>query len=69
MICVEVKPYCDQCMEFEPDVKKPDRMYVGDGTVIQTDTIVRCAHRRRCQTLEQYFMKREKERADLEKEN
>ena len=56
MIRLEVQPYCDNCMAFEPDVERPIALY-ADGKIIDRmgDTIVRCQHRERCKSLVDYI--------------
>lgn len=41
-------------MDFEPEVDRPIKMHNGDE-IIQTDTIVRCEHRRRCEAIKRYL--------------
>lgn len=52
MIRIEVEPYCQQCLDFSPDVIKPERIVAsnvnGDVTEMYSDTIVQCKHRKRC---------------------
>ena len=57
MIRVEVEPYCNDCLMFDPDVEEPVRMYAEFGEVMQTDTIVRCSNRARCKGLVKYLEK------------
>lgn len=56
MIRLEVQPYCDDCMEFEPDVERPIAFY-ADFEIIEKmgDTIVRCQHRKHCKSLVDYI--------------
>lgn len=60
MIRVEVEPYCNDCLIFEPDVEEPKRAYAGDDVVCQTDTIIRCSHRGLCKRLVRFFERRAK---------
>lgn len=58
MIKLEVEGYCHQCSDFSSDVVKPEKFFVaGDlnGGVGQSDTIVRCEHRRRCEAIRRYL--------------
>lgn len=59
MICLSIQDYCDSCCDFEPDVTKPikDTLYYSDGSVVvtQTDTIVRCAYAKRCESIRRYL--------------
>ena len=61
MIELQVKDYCNACLDFEPDVEKPVRMHGDNGTVLQTNTIIRCSHSRRCEGLKRYLEKQMKE--------
>lgn len=63
-IRLEVKEYCADCCDFEPDVKKPEKttLQVDDLTnphaiTILTDTIVRCRYRNRCEAIKRYLEK------------
>lgn len=52
MIILDVEPYCNDCEEFDADVKRPQHLYDGFGQVFEkTDTIIRCEHRNLCKSL------------------
>ena len=51
MIRVEVEDYCSECMDFEPDVKKPQKM----DEIIISDTVIRCKNRKRCEYIKRYL--------------
>lgn len=56
MIRLEVEPYCQDCLDFEPDVTKPTRMYAADEVVgALGDTVVRCEYRNRCRAVKRYL--------------
>lgn len=57
MIRVEVEDYCQQCLDFTPDVTKPERLYFNNGEVdfAMSDTIVRCEYRKRCAGIKRYL--------------
>lgn len=55
MIRVEVKNYCSECVDFEPDVEKPQKMYCGNSEVTMTDTVIRCENRKRCEHIRRYL--------------
>ena len=61
MIKLEVKGYCNNCTEFEPDVNKDTITTVSpntffcDGTINRT--IVRCKHRHRCESMVDFLHK------------
>lgn len=65
-IKLEVREYCANCLDFEPDVTKPERTTVwsiapSSATTVQTDTIVRCRHASRCANLVRYLNRQNKE--------
>ena len=62
MIRVEVEDYCQQCMDFSPDVMKPDRSWLRNGRVCyevvaeaEADTIIRCEYRKRCAGIRRFL--------------
>lgn len=65
MIRVEVEEYCQMCFDFVPDVTEPEKIvkYCGneDPIVMQTDTIIRCENRRRCEGIKRYIERQSKE--------
>lgn len=44
---LKVEPYCQDCPEFEADVKKNLLSFCG-SPYVKTSTIVYCKHRDRC---------------------
>ena len=66
MIRVEVEEYCHSCFEFEPDVTDPMKLFSLNGKVDQTDTIIRCGHRKRCALLKKYLERQMKEKESNE---
>lgn len=42
MICIDVRDYCSECMDFEPDIEKPQKFYGMGNEICVTDTIIRC---------------------------
>lgn len=65
-IKLEVEPYCEQCLDFEADVTKPERTTVwsiapSSATTIQSDTVVRCRYANRCANLMRYLNKHHRE--------
>lgn len=66
-IRIDVKDYCAECCDFEPDVTQPTKTIIHkvdparfvdeDVVVRQTDTIVRCKHRNRCEAIKRYLEK------------
>ena len=61
MIKIAVEDYCQQCLDFTPDVSKPERLYTidnSDGFI--TDTIVRCEYRKRCAGIKRFLEQQSK---------
>ena len=58
MIFLEVQPYCQNCLDFQAVVEHPDTLYASGEIVERGDTIVRCANRRRCESLVRYLKRR-----------
>ena len=64
MIKLSVEEYCHQCMDFVPDVTEPERHFIaGSDEIIQSDTIVQCKYRRRCEAIKKYLIRQAKEEA------
>lgn len=66
MIRLNVEEYCQQCLDFSPDVIEPTRAFLTDGegeAVIQTDTIIQCEYRKRCANIKRYLDHQSKEAA------
>lgn len=55
MITVDVAEYCSTCMDFEPDVQLPEKLYTNNEEIVISDTIIRCSHRNRCKNIERYL--------------
>lgn len=55
MIRVDVKDYCHACMGFEAYVIEPVKYEANNNHVIQTDTIIQCEHRRKCESIRRYL--------------
>lgn len=58
MIKIDVEEYCQQCLDFTPDVAAPVKTYISDcigDRVVQSDTIVRCEYRKRCASIARYL--------------
>jgi hypothetical protein len=60
MIRINVEDYCQSCMEFSPDIAPPVRSFSENGAVKQTDTIIQCKHRKRCETITRYLVQQMK---------
>ena len=58
-IKLEVQPYCGACLEFEPDVTRPNKIYDGNEIVIG-DTVVRCEHARRCENIRKFMLRQDR---------
>lgn len=58
MIKLEVKEYCHGCTEFDPDIKRPETLYVGNESYTSIgDTIIRCEHREKCDRIREFCSK------------
>ena len=55
MIRVDVEDYCQQCLDFNPDVTKPEKLYSGDGDITLGDTVIQCKYRKRCAGIKRYL--------------
>jgi hypothetical protein len=65
MIRLEVEDYCQQCLDFCPDVIKPERtVSMIDGAIVQTDTTIHCEYRKRCAGIKRYLEQQAKGEAN-----
>ena len=59
MIRLDIQDYCASCCDFEPEVTKPVKSSLATGLndviVVQSDTIVRCTHAKRCECIKRYL--------------
>ena len=62
MIRVDVEDYCQDCLDFHPDVVKAERVVLGDAASY-TDTIIRCKYRKRCAGITRFLEHQIKEGA------
>lgn len=60
MIRVEVEEYCQHCLDFSPDVLKPQRMVYLDGELTYGDTVIQCEYRKRCAGIKRYLEQQRK---------
>lgn len=61
MIRIEVEDYCQSCLDFSPDLTKPERVRsTGGKELTYTDTIIRCEHKKRCAGIKRYLEQRMK---------
>ena len=58
MITLDVAEYCSACMDFDPEVQRPQKAYSLGDEIIVSDTIVRCSNRNRCKNIERYLRKK-----------
>lgn len=40
MITLDVAEYCSACMDFDPDVQKPQKAYGLSEEIVITDTVI-----------------------------
>lgn len=57
MIVLDIQPYCQDCLVFDPDVERPQKVYNLDEELIISDTVVRCSRRRTCAGIKRYLEK------------
>lgn len=57
MIILDIQPYCQDCLVFDPDVERPQKVYNLDEELIISDTVVRCSRRRTCAGIKRYLEK------------
>lgn len=55
MICIDVKEYCSECLDFEPDIERPQKFYDAGSEICISDTIIRCENRKRCEQIKRYL--------------
>ena len=56
MIRVDVEGYCQQCLDFDPDVTRPERYSsVGSDQFMFSDTVIQCKHRKRCAGIKRFL--------------
>lgn len=55
MIKLDIEDYCEQCVSFVADVTPPDRVRTPNDDFTLSDTIVRCAYRKRCANIKRYL--------------
>ncbi len=53
MITLDIKPYCNDCPVFEPDVNKTD-IYAG-VEFFARETTIRCKNRVQCRKIVEFF--------------
>lgn len=57
MIVLDIQPYCQSCLVFDPDVERPQKVYNFDEELIISDTVIRCSRRRTCASIKRYLEK------------
>lgn len=61
MIKLEIEEYCQDCLDFCPDVIKPERVRTEGGNMTYTDTIVHCKYQKRCSGIKRFLEQRIRE--------
>ena len=59
MIRVRVEEYCHACLDFCPDVTKPNKVMLPDGDLVLGDTVIQCEYRKRCENIRKYLMRQD----------
>ncbi len=62
MIRVEVEEYCQNCLDFNPDVTKPQRVIapMTEEPLHLGNTVIRCSYRNRCASIKRYLERQSK---------
>ena len=59
MIKLDIPQYCQNCIEFEPEITQSPYQVncdcFGGGSCLYGDTIIECEHRRRCEAIYNYL--------------
>lgn len=60
MIRLDIREYCEACLDFEADVTKAEQIksfinFDEAVTLCQTDTVIRCKYAKRCEGLKRYL--------------
>lgn len=64
MIQLVVEDYCQQCLDFTPDVTKPERINRSNESFGYSDTIVKCKYHKRCEAIRRYLEQQAKGEAN-----
>ena len=60
MITLEIENYCQECLDFTPDVEK-EKIVIDDffdvERAIHSETTIRCKNRNRCKAIMRYLKK------------
>ena len=61
MIKLDIREYCQDCTEFEPQVAQRPAQFasLSSDARVFGDTIVECEHRRHCEALYNYLKRRD----------
>lgn len=56
MIRLDVQPYCSECFDFDPDVKRPEKIQIENQNIyIPSDTVIRCRYAKRCESIKRFL--------------
>lgn len=66
MIKLDVEEYCQECLDFCPDVIKPERVIALGTDAHYTDTIIQCKYRKRCAGIKRFLENQAKEKSTNE---
>lgn len=55
MIRLEVEPYCQDCLDFSPDMIEPQRMRTANKELVFSDTVIQCEYRKRCMNIKRFL--------------
>ena len=62
MIRVEYEEYCEDCPEFEPDMRKEvmHTDYYGSKGDLICETVIQCQHKDRCKSMKDFIERKSK---------
>ncbi|RHV56783.1 hypothetical protein DXB19_13110 [Lachnospiraceae bacterium OM02-26] len=55
MITLEIKDYCQECPEFDPEIRVIEKRYIGEKSKFDTTVQCRCAEK--CERLYEFLKK------------
>lgn len=61
MIVLDIEDYCQQCLDFCPEVIKAQRIMFDHGEMAYSNTIIQCEHRKRCAGITRFLEQRIRE--------
>jgi hypothetical protein len=59
MIRIEVEGYCQDCLDFTPEVFKANRVVTPEGEITIGHTTIVCEYRNRCANIKRYLTRQQ----------